>query len=67
MAPRLRPIRHFDGETSVDVVGARDGLSLLVGAERFAAADPYVKNGLVARWEVRRWITVVGPYAAQPV
>jgi len=37
------------------------------GAERFAAADPYVKNGLVARWEVRRWITVVGPYAAQPV
>ena len=29
-------------------------------AERFAAADPYVLNGLVARWRVREWTTVVG-------
>lgn len=29
-------------------------------AERFAAADPYVANGLVARWRVREWTTVVG-------
>lgn len=36
-------------------------------AERFAAADPYVKNGLVKRWRVRPWTTVVGPTAASPV
>jgi uncharacterized protein len=29
-------------------------------AERFAAADPYVRNGLVTRWRVRAWATVVG-------
>lgn len=28
-------------------------------AEQFAAADPYVKNGLVTRWRVRKWMTVV--------
>ena len=36
-------------------------------AERFAAADPYVKNGLVTRWRVRPWTTVVGDGAANPV
>jgi len=36
-------------------------------AERFAAADPYVTNGLVTRWRVREWTTVVGPGAAAPV
>lgn len=34
-------------------------------AERFAAEDPYVANGLVRRWEVRRWLTVVGELAAE--
>jgi len=29
-------------------------------AEAFAAADPYVSNGLVTRWRVREWTTVVG-------
>jgi hypothetical protein len=29
-------------------------------AERFAQADPYVLNGLIARWRVREWTTVVG-------
>ena len=33
-------------------------------AERFAVADPYVKNGLVSRWWVRPWATVVGRQAA---
>ncbi len=33
-------------------------------AERFARADPYVKNGLVTRWTVRAWTTVVGTGAA---
>ena len=35
--------------------------------ERFAAEDPYVKNGLVTRWWVRPWATVVGAQAANPV
>ena len=29
-------------------------------AEAFAAADPYVTGGLVTRWWVRAWATVVG-------
>jgi uncharacterized protein YciI len=33
-------------------------------AEQFARADPYVTNGLVTRWRVRQWTTVVGPDAA---
>lgn len=36
-------------------------------AERFAKADPYVRNGLVTRWRVRQWTTVVGQDAATPV
>lgn len=36
-------------------------------AERFARADPYVVNGVVKRWYVREWATVVGPDAASPV
>lgn len=43
-----------------------DGVVLLFkgdspqAAEAFATADPYVKNGLVTRWRVREWTTVVG-------
>jgi uncharacterized protein YciI len=36
-------------------------------AERFVAADPYVKNGLVTSWRIRKWNTVVGRDAASPV
>lgn len=36
-------------------------------AERFAAADPYVQNGLVRSWRVREWTTVVGAAAASPI
>ena len=36
-------------------------------AESFAAADPYVRNGLVTRWRVRPWNTVIGETAATPV
>ncbi len=43
-----------------------DGDSAAV-AERFAAEDPYVRNGLVTRWRVRRWTTVVGEDAESPV
>lgn len=35
-------------------------------AENFAKADPYVTGGLVTRWRVREWTTVVGKDAAQP-
>jgi hypothetical protein len=27
--------------------------------ERFVQNDPYVKNGLVARWEIRPWAVVI--------
>jgi uncharacterized protein YciI len=33
-------------------------------AERFPVSDPYVLQGLVTRWYVREWTTVVGPDAA---
>jgi uncharacterized protein YciI len=33
----------------------------------FARADPYVLNGLVTRWRVTPWNTVVGRDAAAPV
>lgn len=36
-------------------------------AEAFAREDPYVQAGLVVRWRVRLWQTVVGPHAANPV
>jgi uncharacterized protein len=34
-------------------------------AEAFAAADPYVRHGLVTEWRVRAWTTVVGADAAR--
>lgn len=36
-------------------------------AEGFARFDPYVTGGLVKRWHVREWTTVVGALAANPV
>lgn len=36
-------------------------------AEAFARADPYVQQGLVTRWRVRPWTTVIGPGAEMPV
>ena len=38
-----------------------------VAAENFARNDPYVLNGLVERWHVREWTTVVGDLAATPI
>ncbi len=35
--------------------------------ERFVAADPYVRHGLVTAWRIREWTTVVGPGAEHPV
>ena len=33
----------------------------------FAKADPYVTSGIVKSWRVRRWNTVVGHEASNPV
>jgi uncharacterized protein YciI len=35
--------------------------------ERFAKEDPYVTSGLVTRWFVRPWTTVVGDAASNPL
>lgn len=49
-----------------------DGAVLLFQAdsaevvERFVAADPYVRNGLITSWRVRPWTTVVGAEATSP-
>ncbi|HEV3020713.1 MAG TPA: YciI-like protein [Burkholderiaceae bacterium] len=34
--------------------------------EAFARGDPYVQNGLVTRWSVKPWRTVVGDQSANP-
>lgn len=34
--------------------------------EEFARKDPYVRNGLVKKWEVRPWSVVVGQEKASP-
>jgi uncharacterized protein YciI len=36
-------------------------------AENFARNDPYVLNGLISKWYVREWTTVIGDIAATPV
>lgn len=36
-------------------------------AEAFAEADPYVTQGVVTKWRVREWITVVGAGALTKV
>jgi len=35
-------------------------------AERFAKNDPYVLNGLVTSWRVRKWSTVIGDGSVPP-
>jgi uncharacterized protein YciI len=36
-------------------------------AEKFTRVDPYVLNGLVKKWTVREWTTVVGDQANNPI
>jgi uncharacterized protein YciI len=36
-------------------------------AEGFAKNDPYVLSGLVTRWRVREWTTVIGELAENPL
>lgn len=54
--------------------GPIDGSNLLLFegdspavAESFAAADPYVIQGIVVKWHVRPWRTVVGKAATDPL
>jgi uncharacterized protein YciI len=35
-------------------------------AEKFASVDPYVIHGIVKRWYVREWTTVIGENCANP-
>jgi uncharacterized protein len=50
-----------------------DGAVLLFQAdspqvvEEFVADDPYVRHGLVTRWRIRPWNTVVGENASTPI
>jgi len=50
-----------------------DGVVLLfrstspVAAEQFAKSDPYVREGIVTKWRVREWTTVVGEAAENPL
>ncbi len=50
-----------------------DGAVLMFNAdstaivEQFAAADPYVRHGLVRRHWVRAWTTTVGEQATTPI
>jgi uncharacterized protein len=50
-----------------------DGVVLLfrgsspAAAEAFAKSDPYVRAGIVIRWRVREWTTVVGKEAENPL
>ena len=36
-------------------------------AEAFAKSDPYVRNGIVTKWRIRTWTTVIGDDATTPV
>lgn len=36
-------------------------------AEQFAKSDPYVVNGVVTKWRIREWTTVVGDRAEVPI
>ncbi|MDP9988460.1 uncharacterized protein YciI, partial [Arthrobacter oryzae] len=43
------------------------GENPLEAAKAFAAADPYVINGVVTSWTANPWTTVLGNEAATPV
>lgn len=69
-AAHIRHARAAEARGELVLAGALanppDGAVLLFrgtspdAAEAFAGSDPYVVNGLVTRWRVREWTTVVG-------
>src|SRR5213083_297512 len=76
-AEHLALVRAAHGRDELVMAGAlaepADGAVLVfrgdfpTAREAFAAADPYVRNGLVTRWRVRQWATVIGDGATMPV
>ena len=66
----LRLARESHARGEIQLAGAladpADGALLVFYAETsevaelFARNDPYVKNGLVGKWHVRKWSVVVG-------
>ena len=54
---------HYLGGALADPVDAAVLLFRAPSADipkQFAERDPYVLNGIVTRWRVREWTTVVG-------
>jgi uncharacterized protein YciI len=76
-AKHLQLARETEAKGELILAGAYanpvDGAALLFQCatreipERFVAADPYVQSGLVTRWSIREWTTVVGRDASTPV
>ena len=76
-AKHLQLARESEAKGELILAGAYanpvDGAALLFQCasreipERFLAADPYVQSGLVTRWNIREWTTVVGRDASTPV
>jgi uncharacterized protein YciI len=54
------------GALTDPVDGALLVFSTQESAEAFARNDPYVLNGLITKWWVRKWVTVIGPDAETP-
>ncbi|MEM6395820.1 MAG: YciI-like protein [Bacteroidota bacterium] len=70
-AEHLRLLQALVDSGELSLAGAVDDpadLSLYIfkgpkakaAAEEFVASDPYVANGLVEKWAVRKWNAVVG-------
>lgn len=67
-------VRHGEVILAGSLADPADGSALLLFradspsiAESFAAADPYVTGGVICRWWVRKWETVLGDGAAVPL
>ena len=78
-APNCAPLAAWKAQDRGELILAGvyedpvDGAALLFRCdssavpERFVASDPYVIGGLVTRWHIRKWTTMVGKDATDPV
>jgi uncharacterized protein YciI len=67
-------VRRGDLVLAGSLLDPNDGAAVLLfkadspaGVEAFAEGDPYVTQGVVNKWWVRKWDTVVGKDAANPL
>ena len=67
-------VRRGDLVLAGSLLDPNDGAAVLLFkadspavAEAFAKGDPYVTEGIVNKWWVRKWDTVVGKDAANPL